>query len=416
MKNNNVVSLSARGAVSDLLTEMLRAGAVKLIEAAVEAELEEVLQAYAARRTTDGRKAVVRNGYLPEREIQTGIGPVTVRIPKIRSRSGVPVSFNSALVPPYVRKTRSLEAALPWLYLKGVSTGEMGEALKVLVGPQASGLSASTVARLKQKWASEYEQWRRKSLGADRWVYIWADGIHCGLRDEDAKLCVLVVIGVNERGEKHFLAIEDGSRESTQSWREVLLKLKSRGLNTPQLAIGDGAMGFWAALDEVFPETKQQRCWMHKSGNVLNHLPKTAQPEAKRMLHDIWQAETREHAATAFDLFIDCYQAKYPKATLCLEKDREELLAFYDFPAEHWQSIRTTNPIESTFGTIRHRTKRAKGTLTRHGMLHMVYKLGTCAQKKWRRMRGFNHLAKVLDGTEFKNGEEVTQVRTKIAA
>lgn len=416
MKNNNVVSLAARWSVKDPLTEMLREGAGKLIVEAVEAELEELLAHFADRRTGDGRAAVVRNGYLPEREIQTGIGPVTVRIPKIRSRNGTPVTFNSALVPPYVRKTRALEAALPWLYLKGVSTGEMGEALKVLVGPEAEGLSASTVARLKQKWAGEYENWRKKDLAGDRWVYVWADGIYSGLRAEDAKLCALVIVGVNERGEKHFLAIEDGARESAQSWREVLLRLKQRGMNAPKLAVGDGAMGFWAALDEVFPQTRHQRCWMHKSGNVLNHLPKLSQPEAKRMLHDIWQAETRERAVTAFDLFIGCYEAKYPKATLCLEKDRAELLAFYDFPAEHWQSIRTTNPIESTFGTIRHRTRRAKGTLTRNGMLHMVYKLGTCAEKKWRKLRGFSYLAKVIEGVKFRNGEEVTEIKTRIAA
>jgi transposase-like protein len=246
-------------------------------------------------------------------------------------------------------------------------------------------------------------------------VYVWADGIYSGLRAEDAKLCALVITGVNERGEKRFLAIRDGVRESTQSWREVLLMLKSRGMNAPLLAVGDGAMGFWAALDEVFPETKHQRCWMHKSGNVLNCLPKTSQPEAKRMLHDIWQADTRENAEKAFDLFFECYEAKYPKATNCLAKDREELLAFYDFPAEHWQSLRTTNPIESTFGTIRHRTKRAKGCLTRHGMLHMIFKLGMCAEKNWRRMRGFNYLAKVIEGVKFRDGREV-KLSDRIAA
>jgi transposase-like protein len=407
MKNNNVISLAARAGTQDALTEVLRIGAAKLVRQAVEAEFESLLAGYAGQKTADGRPAVVRNGHLPERSIQTGIGPVTVRIPKLRSRTGEAVTFRSALVPPYVRKTRSLEASLPWLYLKGISTGEMSEALKVLVGPEAEGLSASTVARLKQTWAKEYDEWRVKPLDGDRWVYVWADGIYSGLRSEDAKLCALVITGVNERGEKHFLAIADGMRESTQSWREVLLKLKSRGMNAPLLAVGDGAMGFWAALDEVFPETKHQRCWMHKTGNVLNCLPKTSQPEAKRMLHDIWQADTRENANRAFDLFIDCYQAKYPKATLCLAKDREELLAFYDFPAEHWQSLRTTNPIESTFGTIRHRTKRAKGCLTRDGMLHMIFKLGMCAEKNWRRMRGFNYLAKVIEGVQFRNGIEV---------
>ena len=313
-------------------------------------------------------------------------------------------------MPPYVRKTKSLEAALPWLYLKGVSSGEMGEALKVLVGPDADGMSASTVSRLKQVWAQEYRSWCEDRLDKDRWVYVWADGVYSGLRAEQTKLCALVVIGVNERGEKHFLAIEDGVRESTQSWREVLLKLKSRGMNVPELAIGDGAMGFWAALEEVYPETRQQRCWMHKTMNVLNCLPKSAQPKAKQALHEIWQAATQADAEKAFDLFIKTYEPKYPKAAVCLHKDREELMAFYDFPAQHWQSIRTSNPIESTFGTIRHRTKRSKGCLSRDGMLHMMLKLGLCAEKKWRRLRGFDYLAKVVTGIKFKDGVEVTGV------
>ena len=237
---------------------------------------------------------------------------------------------------------------------------------------------------------------------------MWADGAYSGLRAEQAKLCALVVIGVNERGQKRFLAIKDGVRESTQSWREVLLKLKARGMNVPELAIGDGAMGFWAALEEVYPETRQQRCWMHKTMNVLNCLPKSAQPKAKQALHEIWQAETRADAEKAFDLFLKTYEPKYPKAAVCLHKDREELMAFYDFPAQHWQSIRTSNPIESTFGTIRHRTKRSKGCLSRDGMLHMMFKLGQCAEKKWRRLRGFDYLAKVVTGIKFKDGVEVT--------
>ena len=246
-------------------------------------------------------------------------------------------------------------------------------------------------------------------LDKDRWVYLWADGLYSGLRSEEAKLCALVVIGVNERGEKRFLAIEDGVRESTQSWREVLLKLKSRGLRSAQLAIGDGAMGFWAALEEIYPQTREQRCWMHKTINVLNCFPKSVQPDAKQGLHEIWQAPTKQAAEEAFDLFVNVYEAKYPKATLCLQKDREELLSFYDFPAEHWQSLRTTNPIESTFGTIRHRTKRSKGCLSRTGMLHMMFKLGECAEKKWKRLRGFDYLAKVITGVTFRDGVEVTQ-------
>lgn len=410
MKKNTVIDLAGREASPDLLTELLRTGARQLIQQAVEVEMQELLDSHAGRRTADGRAGVVRNGYLPERELQTGVGPVTVRIPKVRAKTGDPVTFRSALVPPYVRKTKSLEAALPWLYLKGVSSGEMSEALKVLVGPEAEGLSASTVSRLKQVWAEEYRRWREERLGKDRWVYVWADGVYSGLRAEQTKLCALVVVGVNERGEKRFLAIEDGVRESTQSWREVLLKLKARGMKAPELAIGDGAMGFWAALEEIYGETCQQRCWVHKTLNVLNYLPKSIQAKAKQSLHDIWQAETQADAEKAFDLFLTTYEPKYPKATLCLQKDRAELLAFYNFPAQHWQSIRTSNPIESTFGTIRHRTKRSKGCLSRDGMLHMMFKLGQCAERKWRRLRGFDYLAKVVTGVKFRDGIEVKEI------
>ncbi len=409
MSKSNVIEFEGRVESADPLTELLRSGARQLLQQAIEAEVQELLTAHSGRTLEDGRAGVVRNGHHPEREVQTGIGPITVKIPKVRAKTGEPVTFRSALVPPYVRKTQSLEAALPWLYLKGVSTGEMSAALEVLVGSEAKGLSASTVSRLKRSWAQEYQAWREAPLDKDRWVYVWADGVYSGLRAEQSKLCALVVIGVNERGEKHFLAIEDGVRESTQSWREVLLKLKSRGMNIPQLAIGDGAMGFWAALEEVYPESRQQRCWMHKTMNVLNCLPKSLQAKAKQALHDIWQADTREAAEKAFELFLKTYEPKYPKATLCLEKDRDELMAFYDFPAKHWQSIRTSNPIESTFGTIRHRTKRSKGCLTRDGMLHMMFKLSQSAQKNWRRLRGFDYLAKVIEGVKFNDGNEVTE-------
>lgn len=410
MDKNNVIELERRVKSADPLTELLRSGARQLLAQAVESEVQELLAKHQDRRTESGHAGVVRNGYLPERELQTGLGPVTVRIPKVRAKSGAPVTFQSALVPPYIRKTPTLEAALPWLYLKGVSSGEMAAALKVLVGPQAQGLSASTVSRLKQVWADEYRRWNEERLDQDRWVYIWADGVYSGLRAEQAKLCALVIIGVNARGEKHFLAIEDGVRESTQSWREVLLKLQARGMNSPQLAIGDGAMGFWAALEEICPTTRQQRCWMHKTMNILNCLPKSGQAKAKQAVHDIWQAATRDDAVKAFDLFIKTYEPKYPKAAVCLQKDRDELMAFYDFPAPHWQSIRTSNPIESAFATIRHRTKRSKGCLTRNGMLHMMFKLGQCAETNWRRLRGFDYLAKVITGVKFKDGIEVTDI------
>jgi putative transposase len=353
---------------------------------------------------------VVRNGYLPEREVLTGIGPVAVRVPKVRSRTDEAVVFRSSLVPPYVRRAKTLDAALPWLYLKGVSSGQMAEALSVLVGPEAKGLSAPVVGRLKAQWKEEYETWRDQRLDKDRWVYWWADGIDSGLRAEGQRLCLLVIVGVNDRGEKRFLAIEDGVRESTQSWREVLLGLKARGLERPpELAVGDGAMGFWAALEEIFPSTRAQRCWVHKTANVLNYLPKSGQPKPKVALQAIWMAATRHEAEQAFDRLVGTCEAKYPKAVRCLVKDREPLLTFDDFPAEHWVHLRNTNPIESTFSTIRHRTDRAKGCVTRETMLTFVYKLGLCAEGRWQRIRGFKHLANVIAGVELKDGIEVNE-------
>ena len=391
---------------TDSLTELIRTGAQQLLAQALKVEVAELVATYAGQQDEQGHARVVLSGHHPKRAIQTGIGPVTVQVPKVRSRQGDPVTFHSALVPPYVRKSASLEAALPWLYLKGISTGEMQPALEALVGPAAQGLSASTVARLKQAWQEEYTIWRQRRLDADQLVYIWVDGIYSGLRAEQQRLCALVVIGMNVHGEKQLLAMEDGIRESTQSWREVLLHLQARGLTTPALAIGDGALGFWAALEEIFPGTRHQRCWCHKTQNVLNALPKSVQPKAKQALQEIWHAETKGTAERAFDGFLQTYALKYPKATACLEKDREELLMFYAFPAAHWPSLRTTNPIESTFGTIRHRTARTKGCLTRAGMLHMMFKLGQCAEKTWRRLRGFRELPKVIAGIQFVDGIE----------
>jgi len=320
-------------------------------------------------------------------------------------------------VPPYVRRAKAVDAALPWLYLHGVSTGDMREALAALVGPEAKGLSAPVVARLKGRWSQEYKAWRRTPLGKDRWVYMWVDGIYSGLRAEDERLCALVVIGVNERGQKRFLAIEDGVRESKQSWLDVLRDLQARGLAlAPSLAVGDGALGFWAALEEIFPSTRQQRCWVHKTANVLNYLPKSLQARAKAGLHDIWMADTQANAQTAFDRFLANYGAKYPKATECLAKDRAALLAFYEFPAEHWIHIRSSNVIESSFATIRHRTERTKGCLTRDGMLAMIYKLGQSAERSWRRLRGFQWLAKLVKGVKFRDGIEVStelRIRTR---
>ena len=407
MKKDTVVPLRQPEG-QDLLSTMLREGAQRLIAEALQAEFDEFLSQFAERRDEQGRAAVVRNGAQPRRELLTGLGPVGVRVPKARSRIADAAVFRSALVPPYVRRAKMVDAALPWLYLHGVSTGNMREALSVLVGPEAKGLSAPVVARLKQRWSEEYRAWRRNPLGKDRWVYVWADGIYSGLRAEDERLCALVVIGVNERGQKRFLAIEDGVRESKQSWMDLLRDLKQRGLVlAPKLAVGDGALGFWAALEDSYPETRRQRCWVHKTANVLNYLPKSLQARAKVGLHEIWMAETKANAQTAFNQFVASYGAKYPKATECLAKDRAALLAFYDFPAEHWIHIRSSNVIESSFATVRHRTDRTKGCLTRDGMLAMIYKLGQSAERNWRRLRGFEWLAKVVEGVQFRDGIEM---------
>ena len=404
MQDSTTVSFPGTEAV-DGLTELLKHGAQRLIHEAVEAELEAFLEHHRERRDSAGRRAVVRNGYLPEREVLTGVGPVNVKVPRVRDRCGEGVNFHSALLPPYLRKTKSVEAVLPWLYLKGISTGEFDEALSALFGGEVKGLSANTISRLKSVWEDEYVAWQRKALDTKRFVYLWADGVYLNVRMEDSKQCVLVVIGVDEHGFKHFVAIEDGYRESTQSWREVLQGLKSRGLEVaPELAVGDGALGFWAALAEVYPKTRHQRCWVHKTANVLNRLPKGAQAKAKEALQAIWMADSREAAKRAFDTFVKTYESKYPKAVEILARDRKELLAFYDFPAEHWAHIRTTNPIESSFATVRHRTRKTKNCLSRRTGLAMVYKLAMSACKGWRRLRGFRKLADVLQGVKFING------------
>lgn len=417
MKQDNVIGFTRPEQVSDALSGLLRAGAQQLIKQAVEMELQDYLSAVAIRRDAHGRRAVVRNGHLPAREVLTGIGAVNVSVPKVRDRGGEGAVFHSKLVPPYVRRARSVDAALPWLYLHGVSTGDMREALAALVGPEAAGLSASVVSRLKAKWKAEYETWRTSRLDQDHWVYLWADGIYSGLRGEADRLCVLVVIGVNERGQKRFLAIEDGVRESKLSWKDVLNQLKERGLSmAPSLAVGDGALGFWAALAEVFPATKAQRCWVHKTINVLNYLPKSMQSKAKSALHEIWMAETKAKAQTAFNRFVASFNAKYPKAVECLIKDREALLAFYDFPAEHWVHIRSSNVIESAFATIRHRSKQAKGCVSRDSMLSMIFKLSMNAQISWRRLKGFEFLARVIAGVKFQDGLEQPELQVQSAS
>ena len=412
-----MITLEKPAENEDVLTRMLRRGARDLLTKAVEVELTEFLAQYQDVADDQGRQSVVRNGYLPEREIMTGIGPVEIKVPKTRDRSGQGIHFRSELLPPYIKRTKSVETVLPWLYLKGISTGDFGEALAALLGEDAKGLSAGTISRLKQVWHQEYDTWRHRDLSKQRYVYLWADGVYFNIRGEDARQCILVIIGVTERGDKEFLAIEDGYRESEQSWTEVLLDLKGRGMKPAKLAIGDGALGFWKALQKTYGGTRSQRCWVHKTGNILNKMPKSIQAKAKQHIHDIWMAETREDAEKAFDLFIEIYQLKYPKACECLKKDRDQLLAFYDFPAEHWIHIRTSNPIESTFATVRLRTAKTRGCVSRTTILTMVYKLGMSAEKGWRKLRGFKRLADVINGVKFIDGiDETTMAQQRSAA
>ena len=393
--------------VTDPLTELLRNGARELIAQAVEAELQVLLEQHAEHRLPDGRKAVVRNGYLPERTVQTGIGDVEIKVPKVRDRSGSGVRFNSSLLPPYLKRARSVEELLPWLYLKGVSTGDYQDALAALLGDQAKGLSANTISRLKQHWIDEHRGWCQRDLSQKRYVYWWADGVYSNVRMDD-RLCLLVIIGVTEHGRKELVAVEDGYRESEASWSELLLGLRERGLTTgPKLAVGDGALGFWKALGKCYPDTRHQRCWVHKTANILSALPKSVQPKVQAALHEIWMAETRDDAHKAFDRALVRFESKYPGAMERLRKDREGLLAFYDFPAEHWVHIRTTNPIESTFATVRLRTRRARNCGSRETTLAMVYKLLESAQKKWKRIKGFNLLTLVVNNVKFKDGEQV---------
>ena len=418
MKNDTVVCLKKPAEESDPLSSLLRAGARALLHEAVEAELATYLAAHAGARDAAGRRCLVRNGYLPERTLLTGLGEVPIRVLKTRDRGGRGRHFTSALLPPYIKRTPSVESVLPWLYLKGVSTGDMSEALAALLGEQAQGLSAATVGRLKRVWEEEYRAWRTRDFKRQRYVYVWVDGIYFTVRGDAARQCLLVMIGVDEWGRKALLAVEDGYRESAQSWREVLVDLKARGFTPPALAVGDGALGFWAALREVYPTTRTQRCWVHKMANVLNKLPKGVHAKARQGLQAIWMAESRAAATRALNQFLRTYEDKYPKATACLDDDRDSLLTFYDFPAAHWQSVRTTNPIESTFATVRLRTARTRGCVSRTSLLTMVYKLGLCAEQNWRRLRGFKHLADVIENVKFIDGvkqEETSQQHQRAA-
>ena len=410
MEENKILTLRQPGEIADPLTEVLRNGARALLAQAVEAEVAEALAAHAHLMTADGHRRLVRHGHMPERTIQTGIGPVAVRQPRVRDRGGVNgerIRFSSTLLPPYARRTKSLDALLPILYLRGISTGDMQEALAALLGKDAPNLSPAVLARLKAGWQEEFERWKKRDLSARRYVYIWADGVYLPARMEPDKQCILVLIGATPEGRKELIGFQVGYRESAQSWRELLADLKARGLVVPpELAIGDGALGFWKAIEEEFGATRQQRCWVHKTMNVLNKLPKSVQPKAKVDLKEIWMAEERADAENAFNRFLAKYEAKYDKAAACLAKDRDALLAFYDFPAEHWKHIRTSNPIESTFATVRHRTTRAKGCLSHDTGVIMVFKMIQTAQSSWRRLDGQNQLPKLITGIKFTDGIE----------
>jgi transposase-like protein len=409
-KTTDIIALRQPESVDDPLTEIARDGARRMLAAALRAEADAFVAEYAEEVLPDGRQRVVRHGYGPERSIQTGIGALDVQRPKVRDRAidvpaGQKIRFTSAILPKWARRSRSLDALLPVLYLRGITTGDFQEALAALLGKDAPNLSPSVISRLTGEWQQDYDRWQRRDLSARRYVYIWADGVYLQARMEPQAECMLVILGATPEGKKELVGFQVGVRESAQSWRELLVDIKARGLAVPpEIAVGDGAMGFWKALDEVFPGTRHQRCWVHKIANVLNKFPKSMQPAVKADLREIWQADTRAAAETAMDTFTGKYGAKYEKAVTCLTKDREALLAFYNFPGEHWDHLRTGNPIESVFATVRHRTVRTKGALSQKTAKLMVFKLVQAAAKTWRRLKGANQLPLVIEGVTFTDG------------
>ena len=393
------------------LDDILRDGARRALQAAIEQEVEEYIGRNSRCLDEHGRRQVVRNGHHPARKIQSGNGPIEVLQPRVNDKrvdeQGNRFHFTSKILPPYLRKTKAIEELVPWLYLKGISSSDFPEALACL-GHDGSGLSATNVVRMKEIWQGQYENFSRRSLAGKRYVYVWADGIYFNVRLTDDRPCVLVLMGALEDGTKELIAMIDGERESAQNWLELLVDARSRGLiDAPMLATGDGALGFWKALRQVYPSTRHQRCWVHKTANVLNKLPRGLQVSAKNILHEIWMSASKEDAIKAMDKFVATYQAKYPKAVECLLKDQEELLAFYDFPAEHWQHLRTSNPIESTFATVRLRTSKTKGAGSRAACLAMAFKLVECAQNHWRKLNGSTLLPAVVAGVIFKDGTKV---------
>ena len=393
-----------------VLEQLAREGARKMLQQALELEVEEYIQAHTKDTNSSGRKTVVRNGYHPSRSIISGMGPLPIRQPRVDDRKQ-PQRFSSTILPRYLRRMPSVNNLIPFLYLKGISTNDFSQALTAILGEGVKGLSPANIVRLKKCWEAEYESWAKRDLSAKHYVYLWVDGIYFQVRLDEERSCILLIMGADAEGKKELIALSDGYRESKISWREMLLDLKKRGLQEmPKLAIGDGGLGFWAALAEIFPQTRRQRCWVHKTANILDKLPKAIQPKAKSMIHEMYMAETKKEALGAYDHFIASYSDKYPKAVECLTKDSEDLFTFYDFPAAHWIHIRTTNPIESTFATVRLRTKRTKGCGSRSATLSMVFKLAQEAQKNWRRLRGYKMIPLVLENKKFRDGELVEKV------
>ena len=420
-ENSNIVRLRQPNDIDDPLTNILRSGARKLLAEAIEQEAESFLAGMKELKLADGRDRVVRHGHGPTRTIQTGIGAVEVARVKLRDRGsagdGERIRFTSAILPLWARRTRSLDALLPVLYLRGISTGDFQEALAALLGKDAPNLSPAVISRLTAEWQGEHERWQKRDLSARRYVYVWADGVFLQARMEDHGECMLVLIGATPEGKKELIGFQVGVRESAQSWRELLVEAKSRGLKiAPEIAVGDGALGFWRALDEVFPGTRHQRCWVHKTANVLNKVALSVQANMKKDLREVYLAPSRALAEVAIDVFAEKYAAKHGKAVECLTKDRDVLLTFYDFPAEHWKHLRTTNPIESTFATVRHRTTRSKGCLSNKTALAMTFKLAQSAETSWHRLRGYNQLPKIIMGVKFNDGIEVVKSQAQTAA
>src|SRR5215211_238919 len=420
-KTTTVVPFRQVDSVDDPLTEIAREGARRMLAVAMGVEADAFVAQHSGVALPDGRQRVVRHGHGPMRRIQTGVGPLEVQRPKVRDRADVPeaekIRFTSVILPRWARRSKSLDALLPVLYLRGISTGDFQEALAGLLGKDAPNLSPSVIGRLTAAWEGEYDAWRRRDLSARRYVYIWADGVYLQARMEPIAECMLVVIGATPEGKKELVGFQVGARESAQSWRELLVDLKARGLAVaPELAVGDGALGFWKALEEVFPSAHHQRCWVHKATNVLNKLPKSLQAKARQDLREVWMAPDRATAEAAIAIFEEKYAPKYDRAVACLLKDRETLLTFFAFPAEHWDHLRSSNPIESVFATVRHRTVRTKGALSQESARLMVFKLIMAAARTWRRLKGENQLPKVIDGVTFSDGIECGIAKAKNAA